>query len=172
MGSLDSPLSLPHDAACSAGQGARSTWSTRDTTASSTRFARAFAEAQRVLLSRMELGTAWPLAEVFSDKLRAPMAEIRAFIDPIVRGAMARREVDGTRDEETLLGHLLDVTDGVCVHALVVCVAAERRPLFWVDMKVIVDETLNILLAGRDTVCGFGMACAGFDCFGCRRRRC
>ena len=51
----------------------------------------------------------------------------------------------------------------VCTHVLA-CVGSAATALFWVDMKVIVDETLNILLAGRDTVCGFGMACAGFDC--------
>jgi hypothetical protein len=45
--------------------------------------------------------------------MRAPMVEIRAFLDPIVRNAMTKRGLDGAADEETLLGHLLNVTDGM-----------------------------------------------------------
>ncbi|KAF8481444.1 CYP63 cytochrome P450 monooxygenase-like protein [Gautieria morchelliformis] len=123
VNSLDPPLPMPHNVPNSA---AHSEFSSTP----STRFARAFATAQVTLLSRLELGNIWPLAEIRRHKLQAPMAEIRAFIDPIVRNAMNKRKADGTKDEKTLLGHLLDVTG---------------------DMKVIVDETLNILIAGRDT---------------------
>jgi hypothetical protein len=79
----------------------------------STRFARAFATAQVTLLSRIELGSLWPLAEIFEDKLKRPMAEIKSFIEPIVRNAANKRMQDGIKDKETFLGHMLDVTDGV-----------------------------------------------------------
>ncbi|KAF8585830.1 cytochrome P450 [Ramaria rubella] len=123
VNSIDSPLPLPHNASGSIEQ---STF----TSTASTRFARAFSAAQVGVLSRMELGNIWPLPEIFGDKMKTPMEEIKGFIDPIVRNAMKKQEFGGIKDEETLLGHLLDVTK---------------------DMKVITDETLNILLAGRDT---------------------
>jgi hypothetical protein len=78
----------------------------------STRFARAFATAQVTILNRIEMGVLWPLAEILEDKIKEPMAEIKSFIDPIVRNAIKKRERGGTKDEETLLSHLLDVTDG------------------------------------------------------------
>lgn len=83
------------------------------TETASIRFARAFSAAQLAILSRAELVNIWPLAEIFKDKTRGPMAEIREFLDPIVRNAMTKRGLDGKTDEETLLGHLLNVTDGM-----------------------------------------------------------
>ncbi|KAF8585826.1 cytochrome P450 monooxygenase pc-3 [Ramaria rubella] len=121
VNSLDSPLPLPHNSYSQQPE---------FSSTASTRFARAFATAQVTLLARVELGSLWPLAEIFQDKMKSPMAEIRSFIDPIVRHALKNRAQDGIKDEKTLLGHLMDVTD---------------------DMKMIVDETLNIMLAGRDT---------------------
>jgi hypothetical protein len=69
--------------------------------------------AQVILLARIELGSLWPLTEIFEDKMKGPMAEIKSFIEPIVRNAIKNRERDGVKDQETLLGHLLGVTDGV-----------------------------------------------------------
>ena len=106
VNSLDSPLPTPHNVTYSAAQ-------LHFVATPSTRFARAFATAQLTLLYRMELGNIWPLPEIFRDGLQAPMTEVREFIDPIVRNAMTKRNLDGTGDEETLLGHLLSVTDGM-----------------------------------------------------------
>jgi hypothetical protein len=111
VNSLDPSLPMPHNVPNSV---AHSEFSTP-----STRFARAFATAQVTLLNRLELGNIWPLAEIHRHKLQAPMAEIRAFIDPIVRNAMNKRSADGTKDEETLLGHLLDVTGGMPPYNLI-----------------------------------------------------
>ena len=102
VNSLDSPLPLPYNSPTS--QPIMST--------ASTRFARAFASAQVTLLARIELGSLWPLAEIFEDKMKGPMTEIKSFIEPIVRNALKKRERDGAKEEETLLGHLLSVTDG------------------------------------------------------------
>lgn len=81
------------------------------------------------------------------------MAEIKGFIEPIVRNEMKKRERDGIKDEKTLLGHLLDVTDGVYTYSVSYFARQQVNTTAIKDMKVIVDETLNILLAGRDTVC-------------------
>lgn len=84
----------------------------------SIRFGRAFAAAQVTLLARIELGSLWPLAEIFEDKMAGPMAEVKGFIEPIVRNATKKRERDGIKDEKTLLGHLLDVTDGAYTYPI------------------------------------------------------
>lgn len=114
----------------------------------STRFARAFAAAQIAVLNRVELGPLWPLAEIFKDKMKEPMAEINSFIEPIVKSAINKREQGGAKDKDTFLGHLLDVTDGVYPeHSFLAGISVALA-----DMKIIVDETLNLMLAGRDTV--------------------
>lgn len=82
----------------------------------STRFSRAFAAAQVIIIARIELGNLWPLAEIFEDKMKGPMTEIKSFIEPIVRNAIRKRELDGIKDEETLIGHLLGVTDGAYLY--------------------------------------------------------
>ncbi|KAF8516458.1 cytochrome P450 [Hysterangium stoloniferum] len=94
------------------------------------RFTKAFAEAQIVLLNRVDLARLWPLGEIFQDKLKEPMKEIRKFIEPIIDRSRAKRDADGAEDESTVLGYLLTITD---------------------DTKLLVDETLNLLIAGRDT---------------------
>lgn len=107
VNSLDAPLPMPYNSPAAQFEIA---------TTASTRFARAFATAQVTLLGRIELGNIWPLSEMFQNKMTGPMAEIRSFIDPIVRNAITMREKGGTTDGETLLRHLLDVTDGLRVH--------------------------------------------------------
>jgi hypothetical protein len=105
--SLDSPLPFPYNVPAQP--------TAMDTP--STRFARAFAAAQVRFISLVELGPMWPLDEIFQDKMKPYMTEIRSFIDPIERSALnKKRELgqDGSK-ESTLLGQLLDdVTDGRC----------------------------------------------------------
>ncbi|CAK5272720.1 unnamed protein product, partial [Mycena citricolor] len=105
-------------------------------------FLDAFAAAMHAISEREVLGNVWPLFEMWEDKTAAPMAVVSAFLDPIIEAAVERKRmkkqmrgageaVDGEQNEDsTLLDELLVSTD---------------------DPKVLKDETLNILLAGRDT---------------------
>ncbi|RDX44127.1 cytochrome P450 monooxygenase pc-3 [Lentinus brumalis] len=111
------------------------------------RFVRAFQDALEATAIRGRFLQSWPLVEMFGDKVKKYLNAVDEFIDPIVEEAVRKnhkKEVelegvtsdvekasrDQVRDDETLLEHLCKFTD---------------------DHKVIKDETLNILLAGRDT---------------------
>nr|BAL05110.1 cytochrome P450 [Phanerodontia chrysosporium] len=109
-------------------------------------FARAFAEAQTVLNFRIRMGWLWPWFELFGSRTKAPMAVVDAFLDPILKAAVeradkikhenggkvpeAKEEID---EDETLLDHLVKYTN---------------------DPKILHDEVLNIMIAGRDTTAG------------------
>jgi len=126
-------------------------------------FATSFTSAQNVISQRTRIGYTWPLWEMFNlgNRVKRDMSVIKGFIGPIVEDALKEREerkrayleemmggekaragdekVDVSVDEggvksvpegETLLGHLVKETD---------------------DKDVIADETINILIAGRDT---------------------
>nr|AAX49400.1 cytochrome P450 monooxygenase pc-2 [Phanerodontia chrysosporium] len=134
--SLASVLPYPHDAPAHL----------QTTGASRTEdFARAFAEAQDAVSFRLRMGWLWPWFELFGSRTKAPMAVVDAFLDPILRDAVARAdkikrenggrvpEVKGEIEEdETLLDHLVNV----------------------VQTKILHDEVLNIMIAGRDTTGG------------------
>ncbi|KAI0082443.1 cytochrome P450 monooxygenase pc-2 [Panus rudis PR-1116 ss-1] len=108
-------------------------------------FARAFSQAQDIISNRLRIGWVWPLFELFEDKTAKPMKIVNDYIDPIVKQALdkAKREkamgngrrpdVDTVEEGETLLDHLVNQTS---------------------DFSVVHDETLNILIAGRDTTAG------------------
>ncbi|KAG8215371.1 cytochrome P450 [Butyriboletus roseoflavus] len=100
-------------------------------------FAAAFTAAQHALARRNMVGGTWPLFEVFRDPTREPMKVVNAFLDPILKDAIAKQQasqgfpgVDKDTEDDTLLDHLVRQTT---------------------DIQVLKDETLNILLAGRDT---------------------
>ncbi|KAG7443776.1 cytochrome P450 monooxygenase pc-3 [Guyanagaster necrorhizus] len=103
-------------------------------------FSEAFFEAQEILSSRLRKGWIWPLFEIRKDKTEAPMKVVRGFVEPIIQAALKRKESSDSvnekpepaavGDDETLLDHLVSITS---------------------DPAVIRDETLNILIAGRDT---------------------
>ncbi|KAI0332394.1 cytochrome P450 monooxygenase pc-2 [Cubamyces sp. BRFM 1775] len=130
--SLKSPLPLPH--------------SHVDLTASSqpflssdaaTRFSEAVLGVQRVLAMRLRLGWVWRLKELFHDQSEEHMRVIDEFLQPILNEAIAKRRAAQSQDKEiaekeqdTLLDHLVQLTD---------------------DPVLLHDETLNILIAGRDT---------------------
>ncbi|PFH46977.1 hypothetical protein AMATHDRAFT_198725 [Amanita thiersii Skay4041] len=112
-------------------------------TATANTFAAAFLEAQEVISYRERYGWIWPLYEIFEDKTKKPMKVVDGYIEPIIKEAVEKKkarvaageiETEKKRDElaegETLLDHLVQVTD---------------------DPKVLKDETLNIMIAGRDT---------------------
>ncbi|KAH9919186.1 cytochrome P450 [Epithele typhae] len=104
------------------------------------RFVRAFQKALEATAHRGRYQQAWPLAEMKEDSVQKHLKAVDEFIDPIVDAAVRKQAAMGgasaaarekeIRDDETLLEHLVKYTD---------------------DRKVIKDETLNILLAGRDT---------------------
>ncbi|KAF8603600.1 CYP63 cytochrome P450 monooxygenase-like protein [Ceratobasidium sp. AG-I] len=121
--SLDAPLPYPHEAPADA----------------SATFAAAFGHAQEQLMLRFGLGKLWSLFELREDKTEKSMEVINAFTDPILE-AKLRTKREGTmkhagkgeteKDGDTLLDHLVGFSD---------------------DEKLIKDELLNILIAGRDT---------------------
>ncbi|KAF7967615.1 hypothetical protein HWV62_33667 [Athelia sp. TMB] len=118
------PFPLPHAAA--------------EGTSGADAFVRAFAAAQVVAVNRSMRRWAWPLAELFADAMAPPMRVVSAFLDPIVERAVANAQVGEkakakageVAEGATLLDHLVTVTT---------------------DRKVLKDEILNILIAGRDT---------------------
>ncbi|KAJ7099861.1 cytochrome P450 [Mycena crocata] len=96
-------------------------------------FIKAFNDSMQVISERGTLGDIWPLFEIFHDKAAEPMRIVDAYLDPIIRAAVEKKHSINEKtddDDGTLLDDLLDST---------------------MDPKVLKDETLNILLAGRDT---------------------
>ncbi|CDO75353.1 hypothetical protein BN946_scf184966.g21 [Trametes cinnabarina] len=99
-------------------------------------FSSTFLEAQIASSKRGRYQQAWGLNEFWKDKVESRKAAIDKFINPILTDALRKnaekgQDVDSkVSEEDTLLSQLLKVTD---------------------DYNVIHDETLNILLAGRDT---------------------
>ncbi|KAG2011341.1 cytochrome p450 [Coprinopsis cinerea AmutBmut pab1-1] len=114
--------------------------------AKDTSFTQAFLNAQFVIAERERNGWAWPLLEIFEDKAAPHMAVVNRFVEPIINEAIRKRKekevlygdsekANGQKADidadETLLDHLVRSTS---------------------DPRILKDETLNILLAGRDTV--------------------
>ncbi|KAF8628113.1 hypothetical protein AX15_004090 [Amanita polypyramis BW_CC] len=107
-------------------------------------FSHAFDQAQRCVAFRSRWGIYWPLREFWKDKVKENMKVVNEFIMPIVDEAVRKKKDFGTvdgekkpggaerevKEGETLLDHLTNYTD---------------------NQTVLRDETLNILLAGRDT---------------------
>ncbi|KAJ2929607.1 hypothetical protein H1R20_g7493, partial [Candolleomyces eurysporus] len=103
-------------------------------------FADAFLKAQEIIADRERLSWIWPLFEINKDKTADSMKIVNAYIEPVIKEAVERKQnappqeknVDDKEAEKEgcLLDHLLDVT---------------------MDPVVLRDETLNIMIAGRDT---------------------
>jgi cytochrome P450 len=118
-------------------------------------FARAFSAAQDVISYRNMVGPVWRLLEVRGDRTAEAMRVVSAFIDPIVREAIRKRQQqqphaeqkDEVADEDTLLDYLVRQTSG----APSLFVALTHRGRRHTDMTILKDETLNIMIAGRDT---------------------
>ncbi|KAK7032820.1 cytochrome P450 [Favolaschia claudopus] len=104
-------------------------------------FSAAFHEAMLQITFREWVGWIWPLFEMFEDRTAAPMKIVNSFVEPIIRNAVEKKKRnDGTKvaefegalddDNDTLLDELLNSIT---------------------DPKLLRDETLNILFAGRET---------------------
>lgn len=80
-------------------------------------FAHAFLQAQEVISIRERSGWVWPLFETTIDKSYQPMQVVNAYIEPIVKEALRRKQASpqekggADSDDDTLLGHLVNVTD-------------------------------------------------------------
>ncbi|KAJ7510439.1 cytochrome P450, partial [Mycena galericulata] len=104
-------------------------------------FPTAFGEAMRQIAFRERVGWSWPLFEMFADRTAKPMKTVSEFLDPIIENAVKKKkrnagvakqvfEGGNAGDDDTLLDELLNSTT---------------------DPKLLRDEILNILLAGRET---------------------
>ncbi|KAF7356115.1 Cytochrome P450 52E1 [Mycena venus] len=100
------------------------------------KFVDAFTLAMLRLSEREVLGRIWPLFEMFGDKTAGPMRDISEYLDPIIDAAMEKKRLSGSQEKGesgegmSLLDELLETTS---------------------DPKILKDEILNMLLAGRDT---------------------
>ncbi|KAH8829995.1 cytochrome P450 [Flagelloscypha sp. PMI_526] len=125
MHSLDSPLPYPHNTPF------------KNPADSTSRFLNAFNEAQLKTANRIILGDMWPLAEFWEDTVAKQMSVIHGYLEPIIQDALRRKEekqmseIQNEKDNEaTLIDFLVEKTS---------------------DPKLIRDEVLSILIAGRDT---------------------
>lgn len=121
-------------------------------------FARAFINAQTACVLRSRFASTWPLFEFWEDKVKAHMRAIDDFIAPILSNALKKRKKRGTGeakeevdDDETLLEHLVKLTDGRLLYLCFTHAQCSSQHVTLTDPKVLKDETLNILIAGRDT---------------------
>ncbi|KAI0772046.1 cytochrome P450 monooxygenase pc-3 [Trametes elegans] len=129
--SLDATLPYPHGL---------SPYSEEDEKSPSERFACAFNTVQRIVSERPRLGWAWPIKEIFKTSTDEHMKVVNEFIEPILQDALRKKEArvknqeslddKESQDDDTLLDQLVKQTS---------------------DPAILHDETLNILLAGRDT---------------------
>lgn len=104
--SIDEPLAYPH-ANIEASRG------------SSTGFAAAFGRVQAETVIRFAFGPMWPYFELFWDRTGKDMREVDAFVKPIVHAKLEQKKRGGPeksvgddKDAETLIDHLVQLTDG------------------------------------------------------------
>ncbi|KLO18687.1 cytochrome P450 [Schizopora paradoxa] len=129
-------LAYPHDAPAQLHSTKANSVSSADKAPA--RFSEAFSKAQKAISLRLRLGDNWPLWELFEDKTRGEMETVDAYLQPILQQALAKKgdikktaeDKDEIAEDETLLDHLATLTD---------------------DRKLLKDELLNIMIAGRDT---------------------
>ncbi|KAF7299062.1 hypothetical protein MIND_00854500 [Mycena indigotica] len=107
-------------------------------------FMEAFNQTMWHTANRARVGWTWPLMEMWYDKTAAPMEIVSAYIDPIIKDRLEKKRVadalkqdldkkeleEDSAESMTLLDDLVGMTS---------------------DPKVIKDETLNIMIAGKDT---------------------
>ncbi|KAK0439708.1 cytochrome P450 [Desarmillaria tabescens] len=101
-------------------------------------FVKAFAAAQEQSAVRLERGQYWPLFEFSVDAVKPLRQVVNEFVEPLLVEALNRKTksdklVENEKDSDenmSLLARLVENTD---------------------DTKVIRDELVNILVAGRDT---------------------
>ncbi|KAF8153753.1 cytochrome P450 monooxygenase pc-1 [Crassisporium funariophilum] len=100
-------------------------------------FARAFLEAQEAISVRERYGWIWPLVEIFKDQTYEPMKVVNSYVEPIVKDALEKHRRSPKKEKNA------EVADGESLLDLLVGVTS--------DPKVLKDEIINIMVAGRDT---------------------
>ncbi|KAK0190285.1 cytochrome P450 monooxygenase pc-3 [Armillaria mellea] len=97
-------------------------------------FFRAFSRGQELIASRVQGGGTWPLLEIWKDSVKPHREAVNRFIQPMLAEALDNKskgvKVESDEENVSLLDLLVRGTD---------------------DAKVIQDELVNILVAGRDT---------------------
>jgi hypothetical protein len=110
-------------------------------------FSQAFLGAQEAIMDRERFGWIWPLSEIWEDKTRKPMQIVDGYIEPIIQEALAKKKAgtfdtkdtgDHLDEGETLLDHLIRVTEGEQIDVLVLELHDECTRI---DPKVLKDET-------------------------------
>ncbi|TFK72863.1 cytochrome P450 [Pluteus cervinus] len=99
-------------------------------------FVQSFSLVPKISSMRHLNGGVWPLLEMWDDKLKPHMDVINNFVEPVIQSAMERKKGGVEKGEEeslTLLDELVRQTD---------------------DQTLIRDETINMLVAGKDTTAG------------------
>ncbi|KAF9040763.1 cytochrome P450 monooxygenase pc-1 [Panaeolus papilionaceus] len=103
----------------------------------SIKFQRAFNEGQFLASIRTGAGEEWRLLEFWRDNVEPLRKDMDSFTEPMMREALEAREkrlnkpeLGEKTDENTLLAHLVNHTQ---------------------DPKILKDELINLLVAGRDT---------------------
>ncbi|KAG2139717.1 cytochrome P450 [Suillus clintonianus] len=106
-------------------------------------FAHAFHEAQVFTSPRSTVGPFWRMSEFWGDKVKKHMKVCHSFVDPILTEALEKKKALGNTKSLTGSSQDKDVQEGhTLLDHLVSCSE---------DPVIIRDETINILLAGRDT---------------------
>ncbi|KAJ7938149.1 cytochrome P450 monooxygenase [Mycena leptocephala] len=93
----------------------------------------ALSALQHRMAQRSRTAPIWPLFEMTGDKTSADLKLVHGFVGPIIKAALDKKKSlakAGPETYDTLLDELVDLTD---------------------DPKLILDQTLNVLFAGRDT---------------------
>ena len=81
-------------------------------------FANAFQKAQVASAARSRFGQFWPLIEFWENKVEKEIQTVFDYVDPIVKRALETKKVkelskvEGEDEDETLLEHLVKLTDG------------------------------------------------------------
>lgn len=92
-------------------------------THASDKFANAFGAAQLISSTRMRFSALWPLFEFWNDKALGHTIMVREIMDPILKEAIAKKKAKGdaflsekeereVQENETVLDHLVNYTDG------------------------------------------------------------
>jgi len=113
---------------------------------SASSFVRSFGAAQEVLCRRLRIGFNWPAFETFKDQTAEHYENIRAYLQPLVeKGLERRRQLQSDELGQKDKGEKVEAGEGV---TLLDHLAVETD-----DVDIIRDSLINMLIAGRDTVC-------------------
>ncbi|KAF8155632.1 cytochrome P450 [Crassisporium funariophilum] len=110
----------------------------------STVFVKAFTEGQKAAAQRLAVGNDWPLFEFWGDRVKPYRGVIDDFIEPLMRDAVKKRIswISRTKESEHELEGLVEqnLLDHLVKHTQ--------------DTRILKDELVNLLVAGRDTTMG------------------